>query len=913
MKQYFLSDPVIYEHKKRKIQDRKIKSEDNILYKHKEHQINFFGYNYDNSNIGDTVALYLKNKLISGILYEKKEGFAGVIITLIDDNKIKYDRQKLIWIPWHTIRIPRCKKRSFDDCSLFQLKRLCFEKNLPLTGVKKEIIARLRKKVNIKDFSHLKEMYLQPSSPFYGDTEEKKKYDNVIDTSKNLCHVIKNSKCTYPDVRREFIRQEMTDKYGPITNNNCKKTLNRDSFQYLLLLYDKYFFNNILHQIFKFKIKIKWSSNLKDANAQTEFDNRTNSVEISLNYKLLRKVRFFDDDDYLVESSIEIHDFLTLIQVIFEHELVHALFFTFCIDNKKNLDEDDNFTWKFYDFNEPSGHTNLFMSIVYNLFAHTDFTSFPYEYRNKEKTQLGQINYHKIARVGDLVYFFKDNILLTGTVTGKVEGSRTYCKIRCHDTKENMEILFSSITQIKGQLCNYLTKKHFINEDIFLNETYDDSTNKYTEEIMKGDYLDQFSERKNPYKDRRLLFQHSYDAFDKNIAKRGDQIEYWYRDTIKKGLLWEVKDNYIDILMDNSNIVTIPWELVKMSDCSDRILSNCSIAQLTKLCKKYDIEPLKKKKNIILSLATSLLKSNHMIKVYDYNERYPLAGVCKVFLKEQIQYPDVRRLLIHDILKKKFPPVDSTNFREILTPKFFSTLYLLYDKVFFDNLFHKNGFNINIGYEDENAVSGLVGNDAFTHVVVKPEFVVEIKINATKLEKVVFTDDDFIVEGSIEITDFLTYIQITFEHELIHAIMDAFCSVLSQTDMMQEKVSWIYKSDADSNHSNAFMSMIHNIFGHVDFRGSLFEYRPKKKKSKLTDAEYLGKAKKDDIIYWWNDNEDEILIGKVELVRPERYELVAYEFKSKSFKLVYFDAVFLLKGSICNKYNKIKKESQFPF
>ena len=64
-------------------------------------------------------------------------------------------------------------------------------------------------------------------------------------------------------------------------------------------------------------------------------------------------------------------DILSCIQLVFEHELIHALINCFCSGSARRNDGPGNSPLP----NDPkSGHSKIFMSIVNNLFGHETFT-----------------------------------------------------------------------------------------------------------------------------------------------------------------------------------------------------------------------------------------------------------------------------------------------------------------------------------------------------------------------------------------------------------------------------------------------------------------------------------------------------------------------------------------------------------
>ena len=83
-------------------------------------------------------------------------------------------------------------------------------------------------------------------------------------------------------------------------------------------------------------------------------------------------------------------------------------------------------------------------------------------------------------------------------------------------------------------------------------------------------------------------------------------------------------------------------------------------------------------------------------------------------------------------------------------------------------------------------------------------------------------DENFVkvTNGGLNCYNTLECLQITFEHELIHALIQCMCQ--SESESITGKGNWKGDIDPYGGHSRVFMSILHNTFGHNDFRHNLF-------------------------------------------------------------------------------------------
>ena len=168
-------------------------------------------------------------------------------------------------------------------------------------------------------------------------------------------------------------------------------------------------------------------------------------IEINLNDNIfVNALEKLESDETIDESGYKVNNILELIQLTYEHEMVHALIFCFCkrLDTKKN--SIGNWAGR---VSPSSGHSITFMSILNNIFGHTDYT---YHFRRVKKleTKSDDWNPYKNLKIGFTVIFEIKKKLYNGKVvkTGGQLTQNFHCKdINEIDKYDNTKILESSV------------------------------------------------------------------------------------------------------------------------------------------------------------------------------------------------------------------------------------------------------------------------------------------------------------------------------------------------------------------------------------------------------------------------------------------------------------------------------------
>ena len=173
----------------------------------------------------------------------------------------------------------------------------------------------------------------------------------------------------------------------------------------------------------------------------------------------------------------------------------------------------------------------------------------------------------------------------------------------------------------------------------------------------------------------------------------------------------------------------------------------------------------------------------------------------------------------------------TTNVFEVMTlPK----MYSLYDKYFFGNKLDKvlkeNNRRIVLCWNNKCTKTaglsyGIKWPNYFNNVGTS-----KIEISAKVIQNIKSNMEGRSPSmGNIPIKDELDAIMITFEHELIHSIQFCFCVPLGGSKRSPRNFPFPgnYKGATkySNGHSKTFMSILHNIFGHTDYRHDFFAVR----------------------------------------------------------------------------------------
>jgi len=220
---------------------------------------------------------------------------------------------------------------------------------------------------------------------------------------------------------------------------------------------------------------------------------------------------------------------------------------------------------------------------------------------------------------------------------------------------------------------------------------------------------------------------------------------------------------------------------------------------------------------------------------------------CEYLVKNVI--PFETQLTLRQIIKETIK--SNTSLPDVLTidyidnlmnPDILFMLFELYDSYFYENKLKENielnGCSISICAN--NTCTSTAGvckwekgkgkNKCFTIELSKKVFVKA------------FTNSKFVkkINGGIECKDLLDCFLLTFEHELLHAVLMCFCpdwtedkkyvwgdgNKYNSKPYIKGPSKWTGVSHAKSGHSSTFMSILHNMFGQTDYKHGLFGIEP---------------------------------------------------------------------------------------
>lgn len=237
-----------------------------------------------------------------------------------------------------------------------------------------------------------------------------------MENFKNFCTDLslkKNSE-TFINHNRSIIKQELLKIIGKeITINNFERLINAKELHHMLDLYDKYFFDNKLQQYFKehqCTLRVCYNDRCSKTGGMCKM-RLGKCITIELSSKVFKAA--FESDGIKSGGNITCNDILECMQLIFEHELVHAILFCFCSRMERSEDSEVPGIWS---GRTGKGHNKLFMSVLNNLFGQTDYL---HGLLRKTKN-VDPVQVKKMIRLGSTIKFFsKDNKQITAIVTKK--------------------------------------------------------------------------------------------------------------------------------------------------------------------------------------------------------------------------------------------------------------------------------------------------------------------------------------------------------------------------------------------------------------------------------------------------------------------------------------------------------------
>ena len=196
--------------------------------------------------------------------------------------------------------------------------------------------------------------------------------DTLVDF-KDLCKKLSLTKKSSIEIdsNRLKIKESFLKKFKLNDDNIKISHLSGSKISYLLELYNTYFFENNLIQYFK-ENKCVLSVCFNNRCTSTGGICKTRDykcISIEISSKVLDEA--FKKIGIKTCGNIECKNILECLQLLFEHELVHAILFCFCKNIEKIPPNQNHKLPGFWKGKTFIGHNKTFMSILNGLFGHT--------------------------------------------------------------------------------------------------------------------------------------------------------------------------------------------------------------------------------------------------------------------------------------------------------------------------------------------------------------------------------------------------------------------------------------------------------------------------------------------------------------------------------------------------------------
>ena len=206
-------------------------------------------------------------------------------------------------------------------------------------------------------------------------------------------------------------------------------------------------------------------------------------------------------------------------------------------------------------------------------------------------------------------------------------------------------------------------------------------------------------------------------------------------------------------------------------------------------------------------------------------------ATTKIIKSDQIKF---RNKIKQRVIKKVGTNITRDNFQDVLTPQVL--LYMLrgYDKLFFRgellNVMKQNKCNLTICFENICIDSKVAGVCYSNHI----SKCYTINLSSSLFKNAIKHDGIYKNNGGIKCKGVFECIMLTFEHEMIHAMVGCLCknfggppgdpSWWGKTNHTYRVApgEWKGAIDNKSHHSKTFMSILNNVFGQTQYQHNLF-------------------------------------------------------------------------------------------
>jgi len=228
----------------------------------------------------------------------------------------------------------------------------------------------------------------------------------------------------YADLKEEDLKNTSESIVNFSKKINSLKYNNKSFFSYLLNCYDEIFFDNKLRRnctASNATINISWNTKMTCTGGVCRFKKSRRETRIELSSKVFNEgLKNLPENEKLSANGVECNNLLNCLQLVFEHELVHAIIYIFCIEYGRSGNVIPTSCWTGNVARGEGGHTKTFMSIVNNLFGHTGWKHDLLSYKRGRKSaeQIGKLR--DALKIGDSVSFeSKNGIFVYGVIKKK--------------------------------------------------------------------------------------------------------------------------------------------------------------------------------------------------------------------------------------------------------------------------------------------------------------------------------------------------------------------------------------------------------------------------------------------------------------------------------------------------------------
>jgi len=318
-------------------------------------------------------------------------------------------------------------------------------------------------------------------------------------------------------------------------------------------------------------------------------------------------------------------------------------------------------------------------------------------------------------------------------------------------------------------------------------------------------------------------------------------------------------------------------------ECRDRVhFTDCNVPHLKTILRQRGMSVSGKKKELIKRLKGEKELKQSMKNLCDYLEN-------RVLTYKEIEK---RREHIYQTLQKKYKfdnyMADEKKSKSRNWNEFFTQLFLMYDHYFLEGrlreMTKKNtcSFVVCWGKQCMNAIADCGITNRFGRCrMIKIRFDVPTYINlGRELEKY---KDYYLNDGGIVCRDVLENLLVTFEHELIHAIIQ--CACLGHSNKGKKK--WTGNKEHKGGHGKRFMNILHNTFGQYVYSGTWVSIN-------IKDSLVTKDFKKLNRVYKGNVDRGERVVFCMHQL-PSKYNIFAALFGSEPIKVFEGEVIRVIK------------------